>query len=231
MDGCLFERVDRFRQHRSRPRRPQILITPVSSTTTAFEKTSRRISGAHVRHVWLACCLFALLVHFFVMTRSYMNYETATETVIEMPTEVKPPATSVCFPLWVLTYQSKLGKGSRCFAHLLTNRSRVTDCATELLNRTLVSDVLFERTADPVDLIVSFWIRRASRNGTSWANKTTTTVRWNNTGLTSTERYLPGFVYSFYKGPYKCIRFNSVPLDSKTLSIDRMTTGYPRCMY
>ena len=229
MDDCCVEAVQRFRLHTSYPHHT-IAVTAAVPLKTASGTSNKKVTAFCVKNVWFLFCLFGLLAHSYMTTKSYMDYETATETVIEMPTQVKPPSTSVCFPLWDLAFEYLLPKSSHCFVHLLTNRSRITACANELLNHTLVCDVLYDLTADPVDSIVNFAIKRPSKSGNDWVNRTAVTRKTSDI-VRGPEAYLPGYVYSFYKGPYKCIRFTSVPIDSKTLSIDRMTTGYPRCKY
>lgn len=180
-----------------------------------------------LKRLWFACCLFGFLAHAFLTTETYMKFETATETVIQMPTEVKPPATSICFPLWNLVIASKLEPASKCQTRLLTNRTQIQACETELLNNSHIYELVYNKTLDPTDLITAFSIRRPSRNGTHWINKTVA-LKKNHLSFRADQVYETGYVTSFYRGPYKCVRFDSKPLDSRMLSIDRMTTGYPR---
>ena len=148
-----------------------------------------------------------------------MEYRTATETVIEMPSTVRPPATSVCFPIWNLVNQSRLPDYPACIPSVLDNRRQIQNCENFLLRQPIYS-LLNDITIDPKNLTATCLVRRPSINGSAWATKADVLK-----GSRSSE-YLTGF----YKGPYKCLRFASLSLDSDILSIDRMTTGYPRGM-
>lgn len=212
---------------------PQVRATPANTGKNrnfrTWERRPSSIPKSRTKKLWFACCLFALLAHAFLTTETYMQYETTTETVIQMPTEMKPPATSVCFPIWNLVIEEKLRPGSKCQAELLINRTRIQACEQELLNNSIIHELIYNLTAEPVDFVIAFYIRRPSRNGTQWINRTIA-LRKNAASFRGDEVYIPGYVYSYYRGPYKCVRFQSQPLDSKTLGIDRMTTGYPRGM-
>lgn len=177
--------------------------------------------------LWLAFSLVGLTIHSVFVTVSYMQYETSTETRIEMPNKVDPPATSVCFSLWDLVKEEEFSKSSGCLITL--ERHEIEECEKELLwspsdqsqseNGFTIGDILDRKTISPIDLMVKVDIREPPNQ---WLND-------------SDVNFLQqrGYVKEFYKGPYRCVNIESKESSKgdRQFRLDRLTTGYPRARY
>lgn len=47
--------------------------------------------------IYKLLCIVALMIHFGVMTDKYFRFEVTTATQLNVPSEVEPPAISICF--------------------------------------------------------------------------------------------------------------------------------------
>jgi len=138
-----------------------------------------------------------------------------------MPDKVEPPATSVCFSLWDLINKQKFTWRSKCWTNNRV-RSGIIECQEELIAFFSVYDILKDKTKSPISMLMSAEVRDPpASNWTSW-NDTDQVLSGQETG----------YITEFYKGPYKCIRFQAVSKEGATqFKLDRMTTGYPKARF
>lgn len=202
------------------PRGYQWLIANVStSKVIRKEKQVRKPKNKlPLKTIWLVICLIGLTIHSSFVIDTFLHYDVATETVIETPKDVRPPATSVCFLLWHLLKKESFELDHPCQGNL-KKKAFIAQCIEELVKSSL--NEILAMTYSPIQYLNFFELREVSN---AWSTyKVTNQSRKN------------GSLQEYYNGPYRCIRFETSTNNNNNLlqrlSVSNLTKGYPKARY
>ena len=187
---------------------------------SGYEGEKDNVKKPSFQLIWLFTCLIGFAVHSYFVTDTFLEYEVATETVIETPKYVKPPATSVCFLLWHLLKNESFPLDHPC-RRSLRKKAAIEKCVEELTKNPLKE--ILSMTHSPLKYLEFFELREVSNAWSIYKTSDQATM----TDASNKQR-----IQEYYNGPYRCIRFETRDSDSvKKLSVSNLTKGYPKARY